>query len=202
MFVKDKVGIKELISSNINLTLDLGCGNSKHQFAIGIDKVDLDGVDLVGDVLDCLALFPDSCVQKIYCFSFFAHVDDFEKVLSEINRVLVDGGSLISYVPHFTNPFIYSDYTAKNYFGIYTFYYFAEVENQRKRKVPNHYSSIRFKITSLKLVFDSQYLLIFLAKKLFQKLVNFNSFTQDFYEENLSSFIPCYGMLVSLKSIK
>jgi ubiquinone/menaquinone biosynthesis C-methylase UbiE len=82
---------------------------------------DSDAVDIVGDALQVLKKVPDNAVSKITSYHFLEHVDNLGILLEEIARVLKQDGTLVSVVPHFSNPFFYSDPTHKNFFGLYTF---------------------------------------------------------------------------------
>ena len=58
--------------------------------------------------------------------------------MREITRVLKKNGKANIFVPHFSNPYYYSDYTHKRFLGLYTFYYFVETEmiaNVGKKKL-------------------------------------------------------------------
>ena len=52
-------------------------------------------------------------------------------------------------VPHFSNPYGYSDPTHVRFFGLYTFYYFADEADQPRRKVPAFYLPERFAVESV-----------------------------------------------------
>lgn len=194
MSVKIKINLSECLLSEIPIFLDLGCGNSKHPGSIGIDKVDLDCVDIVGDWIDCLKLFPDESVSKIYSRSFLPHVEDLELVIDESLRLLKPDGTHSIFVPHFSNPFFYSDYTHKKFFGLYTFYYFVDIKDQLSRKVPTFYSERRIVVDRIKLVFWSPYRGRRLFKRLLSIIFNSSRWMQEFYEENLVYIFPCYGI--------
>jgi SAM-dependent methyltransferase len=122
---------------------------------IGIDRVDLPQVDIVADLEAGLPFLPDHCIDEIHCRSVLEHIENFERLLAEMMRVLKDSGRACLFVPHFSNPYYYSDYTHKRPFGLYTFYYFADPEHQPRRKVPAFYTDTRVEILSLKLKFRS-----------------------------------------------
>lgn len=199
MTVKLNIDLTELLSSNEPIILDLGCGGSKKAGRIGIDRVDLQGVDIVGDITDCLKQFPDKSVSKIYSSHFLEHVDDLELVVRETVRILKSEGCHHLTVPHFSNPYFYSDYTHQKFMGLYTFYYFTEYKNQLKRKVPNFYSTTRIKVLSQKLVFKSPFIGRWGLKKIFQFIFNSCTWMQEFYEENLCFIIPCYELEIIYK---
>jgi ubiquinone/menaquinone biosynthesis C-methylase UbiE len=189
-----KIDLQEALNSGKPVVIELGCGPNKQAGCIGIDLVDLPGVDIVANIDDGLGFLPDASVDKVVSRSFFEHVGSLEQLVAEIVRVLKPEGVSSLFVPHFSNPFYYSDYTHKTFFGLYTLRYFCAEEDQLMRKVPNHYTRTRIRVVSQRMVFFSSFRGIRFLKKVFQKLVNHNTWTQEFYEENLSSLIPCYGM--------
>ena len=179
---------------NMPIVLELGCGRNKRPGAIGIDKIDLPGVDIVADIEDGLGFIPDNCVDEIYSFSCFEHIHNFEKLMSEIVRVLKNGGKTFVYVPHFSSPYYYSDPTHTRFFGLYSFYYFVENRYQLKRKVPDYYFDTKIRIISQRLVFDSPFLCGKIIKRTTGAILNLSRYLQEFYEENLCYLFPCYGI--------
>ncbi|HUU41801.1 MAG TPA: methyltransferase domain-containing protein, partial [Desulfatiglandales bacterium] len=161
---------------------------------IGIDKVDLPNVDIVADIENGLKFLPDNSVDEIHARSVLEHIRNFEYIMAEFARVLKKEGKAFVFVPHFSNPYFYSDFTHKRPFGLYSFYYFVKNEKQLRRKVPVYYTNIRINILSLRLVFRSSFKLLNPLRKVFGIFVNINSFTQAYYEENLCYLFPCHGI--------
>jgi len=188
-----KIDLNQVLN-NKPVILELGCGRKKRPGAIGIDRVDLPGVDIVADIEDGLAFIPDSSVDEIYALSCLEHIRNFEELMSEITRVLKEGGKTFVYVPHFSSPYYYSDPTHTRFFGLYTFYYFVDSSHQLKRKVPDYYFDTKIRIISQRLVFDSPFLFRKITKRLAGAIFNSSRFLQEFYEENLCYIFPCYGI--------
>lgn len=191
-----KIDLAAALAPGRRVLVELGCGPSKAPGHIGIDRLDLPGVDIVADLEKGLSFLPDASVDEIHSDSFLEHVTNFEDLMREIVRTLKPGGICRIFVPHFSNPFYYSDYTHIRFFGLYTFRYFCSEAEQREmvRKVPSFYSEIRIKLLSQRLTFYSSFRGVRFLKKLFQRAVNLSRWTQEFYEENLCYLIPCYGM--------
>lgn len=188
-----KIDLERIINNTKSIILELGCGsNKKIKESIGIDKIDFPCVDIVTDLENGLPFFPDNSIDKIYAKSFFEHIENFEKLMKDIVRVLKKGGECHLIVPHFSNPYYYSDYTHKRFFGLYTFYYFSDLKYQLKRKVPNFYTDIRIKIIAQRLIFKSPFKRRKLIKNLIGRFINKNRKWQEFYEENLCFIFPCY----------
>jgi ubiquinone/menaquinone biosynthesis C-methylase UbiE len=189
-----KTRLEKIINDDCPLILEIGCGNKKKKGRIGIDKVDLPNVDIVADIEQGLKFLPDNSVDEIHARSVLEHIQNIEYIMAEFDRVLKNQGKAFVFVPHFSNPYFYSDFTHKRPFGLYSFYYFVKSENQLKRKVPDYYTNTRINILSQRLVFRSSFKLLNPLRKLFGKLVNLNRFTQAYYEENLCYLFPCHGI--------
>jgi len=181
--------------------LDLGCGLNKKAGFTGIDSKKLEGVDIVDDIYQALSKFEDNSVDMIYSRSFFEHAENLELLISECFRVLKNEGTLEIIVPHFSNPYFYSDYTHKNYMGLYTFCYFSD-NKYFKRKVPVYYNSTKFTILSVNLNFKSPFKLRNFLKRCFGYLFNLNKYMQELYEEIFSRIISCYEIEILLRPIK
>src|ERR1039457_934960 len=145
-----KIDLQKLLASNQLIELELGCGVRTVPARINIDRIDLPGVDIVCDLEAGLLFIPDSSVDIIYANSFFEHVYNFEGLIREIVRVLKPNGKCVLSVPHFSNPYYYSDYTHKRFFGLYSFYYFVDEKYQLSRKVPSFYVNTRIKVLSIR----------------------------------------------------
>ena len=190
-----KIDLEKIIKDdNEQLIIELGCGQKKKPGRVTIDKVDLSNVDIVADVENGLPFLPDDSVYEIHCRSVFEHIQNFENLMQEIVRVLKKNGKAFVFVPHFSNPYYYSDYTHKRFFGLYTFYYFVDTEQQLKRKVPNFYTNVRINIVSQRLIFRSPFWLSRQAKKAFGFLVNCHRSIMEFYELHLCYIFPCHGI--------
>ena len=178
--------------------IDIGCGMYKYPGSTGIDKIGLDGVDIVCDVERSGLPFRDDSIDVVYSRHFLEHVDNFEYVIKDIHRVLKPDGTANIIVPHFSNPLGYSDPTHKRFFGYYTFDYFCPEQYQGRRKVPTYYADFRFKIIDKKLEFI-QYKLF---KNLLDKLFNCKEIITQFYETYLAFTVPCHQIRYTLKPIK
>lgn len=200
MSIRDKRDILSNLEKHKPLVLELGCGERK-QFpdSIGLDALDYECVDIVGDVYEVLSKMPDRSVRAIYSRHFMEHVNHFEQLLIELSRILIIGGRLEIVVPHFSNPYFYSDHTHKTQFGLYTMSYFAR-DNILKRKVPQYKREISLELTNVELIFKSAppFYIRHGIKKTFGFLFNINFTTREFYEENICYLFPCYEIRYEL----
>ena len=197
-----KIDLNKAASSGNPVILDIGCGRNKKAGAIGIDRADLPGVDIVADAEEGLGFLPNEFADKIYAMSFLEHVDNFENLMCEIVRVLKKDGKAIVEVPHFSNPYYYSDPTHKRFFGLYSFYYFVENEYQMRRKVPDYYYPIKIKIISQKIIFDSPFLFGKIFARFWQIFFNLSTFLQERYEEHFCYLFPCSSIIVEFTKEK
>ena len=189
-----KIDLEHVMTSGAPFVIDLGCGPKKKPGRIAIDKMDLPHVDIVADIEEGLPFLPDRCVDEIHCRSVLEHVRNFENLMGEMMRVLKTNGKAYVFVPHFSNPYYYSDYTHQRPFGLYSFYYFVETKNQLRRKVPNFYTDIRIDILSVRLVFRSPFWLSRQLKKAIGFVFNLHYCLMEFYEQHLCYTFPCDGI--------
>jgi SAM-dependent methyltransferase len=197
----DKSAILERIQALDKVVIELGCGSSKIQpGAIGIDMVDLPGVDIVCNLEEGLPFLPDECADIVYSSHFLEHLSDLHLVMSESFRILKKGGVMKGRVPHFSNPYFYSDYTHKTSFGLYSFCYFSK-QTPFKRGVPTFYNSVNFKIIRIKLVFYSPFLIRNIFRKILTWVFNSSRFMQEWYEEGFCYLFPAYEMEFELEKL-
>lgn len=193
--------IKQYIENKDYSIIELGPGDKKYdKNSIGIDICEKDSVDYIADLRNGLVFLGKNSIDVIYAFHFLEHVDDLEFFLTEVYRVLKPGGSLIASVPHFSNPYFYSDYTHKSFWGLYTICYFSK-QQLFKREIPKYYNSLDFSIEYIKLNFRSPFRIRNKIKQIFQYIFNINRYMQELYEENFVYLVPCYEISFKLKKL-
>ncbi len=194
-----KIDLATVLVAGGPVIVDVGCGPKKRDGRIGIDRVDLPSVDIVADLEAGLPFLPDASVDEIHCRSVLEHIENFEHLFTEMIRVLKDNGRAHIFVPHFSNPYYYSDCTHKRPFGLYTFYYFVDPQHQLRRKVPSFYTKTRIEILSVKLKFRSPVRFFHYPRKLLGVIVNRHRALQEFYEAGLCYLAPCDGIEIVLR---
>ena len=191
--------INAKIEKNELIVIELGPGQTKKDTnAIGIDICQKASVDYISDLSKGLSFLEDNSIDAIHAYHFLEHIDNLEFFMSEIFRVLKVNGKLIGTVPHFSNPYFYSDYTHKSFWGLYTLNYFSK-NRLFKREVPGYYNSIEFYLLDIQIIFASPFRFRNLFKKLFQKLFNINRYMQELYEEIFVYMFPCYEIYFELE---
>ena len=199
--MKDPKNLLSWLADLQEVNLDLGCGPFKKAGPwIGVDALDAPGVDVVGDVMEILEALPDSSVDRIHSSHFFEHVPDLPRLLRLIRRVLKPGGRLDTIVPHFSNPYFYSDPTHRMAFGLYSFSYLVEDE-LLSRKVPGYARLDGMELVEVQLRFKSDLIVNQPIRWLWQRMFNMSTFLKEWYEDSWSTSIPCYELhFVVLKS--
>lgn len=132
------------------MKLNLGCGRNIRNGYVNLDKVELDGVDVVHDLNTFPYPFDDNRFDEIYCSHVLEHVDDLIKVVEELHRITKPYGRIKVVAPYFASQGAFNDPTHKKFFTYKTFDYFSSsryysgiVLNVVKKKIFFH-SSIRF----------------------------------------------------------
>jgi ubiquinone/menaquinone biosynthesis C-methylase UbiE len=201
MAIIDKHGVLDRLDSLQVVCLELGCGAAKrHPDAIGIDVLDSNGVDVQGDVFEVLAALPSGSVDSVYSYHFMEHIESLDRLIQELARVLKHGAVMEVVVPHFSNPYYYSDPTHKRQFGLYTWSYYAK-QHLFSRMVPRYGGAVHFELIGAELGFKSPrpFYARFALKRAWGYVINSCSYLQEFYEENLSFIVPCYEVRFVLK---
>lgn len=195
----DKTDVLSRVKAGSKLQIELGCGATKRNPSfVGVDMLDCPGVDLVGEVGEVLAALPDACVCELHAYHFLEHVEDLYGLMESLGRVMARDALLVVEVPHFSNPYYYSDPTHRTFFGLYTFCYLAG-SDLFWRKVPQYGHEPKFKLIEAQLGFDSPFPMRGVIKRLSGKAINLCRWTQEFYEENLCHAWPCYQLRFVLR---
>jgi hypothetical protein len=135
------------------IVVDIGCGNRKMPGALGIDVVGIPGVDLLGDLERGLPLATGS-VDELHAYHILEHVGDFSASMTEIWRVLRDGGRAHIKAPHAASTYTtWKDPTHRRGLSIATFAYFDDTYFDGA--VFKYYSPARFRIEKARLCFTA-----------------------------------------------
>ena len=183
------------INAGERTEIELGCGTKRARPGyLTIDLLDNPAVDLRMEVREAMAQMADNSITAVFASHFIEHVDDLDGFLREIVRVCRDGARIEFIVPHFSNPYFYSDITHRTFFGLYTFSYLAEERIGLKRKVPRYARIPGLCYVGTYLGFGTlrDWRVRFLFRKGLQRLVNASRWSQELYEDAFTGWVPAY----------
>lgn len=167
--------VSRCIEEGVGLKINLGAGPVARPGFFSLDHLPLKGVDIVADLNRPFELLPNNSCAHLTAYHVLEHVANFLPMMAEVHRVLAPGGIFDVVVPHFANPFAYSDPTHVRFFGIYTMHYFVDEDDQPgRRKIPNFYASTRFRIEDIRVRFEVGGLIDGVMGRVMNKLVNRN----------------------------
>ena len=108
--------------------LDLGCGENKVPNSIGLDNVQLPGVDVEHDLLDFPYPFDNESMDKIYLRHVIEHfaIENINFIMNECNRILKNDGFLVITVPHVFSISAFIDPTHRSFFTFGSGYFWDE----------------------------------------------------------------------------
>jgi hypothetical protein len=178
------------LTAGRKLRLNLGSGLRRLPGFYNVDRLRLPGVDIVADLEAPLADLPDDSVEQVYCRHTLEHVSRLLELLGELHRVTHAEGRLELIVPHFSNPYGYSDPTHVRFFGLYSFFYFAEERDQPRRKVPNFYVPQRFRVEHVRFNLLRSSVADKVVRAVLQPLINRSVGWLDWYERRLCRLCP------------
>jgi SAM-dependent methyltransferase len=182
--------VREDLAAGRPIRLNLGVGRRPRDTYVGLDWIEMPGVDIVADLNEPLAELPTNSVEAIYTHHTFEHVVNFLPLLKEIHRVVIPDGRIEIVVPHFSNPYGFSDPTHVRFFGLYSFYYFSDEADQPRRKVPAFYLPERFAVESIKVTLMPTLLMCKPVRRLATKVVNSSTRLLDWYERSWCRHFP------------
>lgn len=102
--------------------LEIGCGAIKAEGFFGLDRRPTAEVDLIADLESDLP-FKDQSFDAIIANQVVEHIQNFVQLISELNRILKDDGTLILHVPYFRSSWSSIDPTHVRQFTLLTMDY-------------------------------------------------------------------------------
>lgn len=198
--ILDRAGALDRLEQGVHL--ELGCGDQpRPDYVIGIDTRDLPTVDIVGDVFEVLSSFPAQCVLSVSSSHFLEHIEDLESLLWELARVMRPGAEMTATVPHFSNPYFFSDPTHRRFFGLYTFCYLAEDKIGFLRDVPDYGRRPPFDLVHIELHLHSRMSgrMQRVVRRHLEAFVNGSNRRQEKYEAHLAQVVSCFDYTARLR---
>ncbi len=198
----DKYSLLPCLMDQPKIEFELGCGEYKRRAnTIGIDKRDMQGVDIIVDLENGFPFLPESLVDSIYSYHFLEHLENLDLHFAECYRILKPGGIVEAIVPHWSNPYARSDPTHKREFGLYTLAYYCK-NTSFHRKVPLYAPESDFSMENISLIFGSNFRGINLITRIFGRLCNSSLQMLELYEALLTHLIPAKEIFFTLRKPK
>jgi methyltransferase family protein len=194
--------VRHDLEAGRKLRLNLGSGLRHMPGFYNVDRLRLPGVDILADLEAPLADIPDDSVEQVYCRHTLEHVTRLLELLGELHRVTHAGGRLELIVPHFSNPYGYSDPTHVRFFGLYSLFYLAEEKDQPRRKVPNFYVPQRFRVEQVRFNLLRSSVVDRLFRAVLQPIINRGVGWLDWYERRLCRICPVDDIHWLLRPVK
>ncbi|MFA6434227.1 MAG: methyltransferase domain-containing protein [Elusimicrobiales bacterium] len=130
------------------MKINLGSGGRPLDGYINVDRLTGAGKpDVVWDLDNYPWPFGDGSADEIFMDQCLEHLEDHNRAMKEVHRILKKGGIARISVPHFTWQFAYQDPTHKHFYGYNTFSYYAGAGG---------YFDFKFSSCSAKLVFGKR----------------------------------------------
>jgi ubiquinone/menaquinone biosynthesis C-methylase UbiE len=102
------------------LKLDIGCGENKQSGFSGVDIRALKNVDYIMNI--CNLQFPDNSIDEVYSRRCVQHIQDDNKALNEVYRVLKSNGKFTLIVASFTGWFYYKLGFSPSHYDVFHLY--------------------------------------------------------------------------------
>lgn len=125
------------------IQVNLGCGDTIIIGYIGLDNHRTKACDVIGDMRHLP--FKEGSISKIVCHHVLEHVDDFERCMIEIHRILKVNGNIDIKVPYFSYPVAHSPFH-KLYFCWRSFEPYVELKE-------NWNTTVAFKMIKQEYIF-------------------------------------------------
>lgn len=120
--------MKEGMKLNEFVKVELGCGATKNEGYLGIDRFPLPNVDIVAD-LDKGIPLEDNSVDVIFCSHSLEHFDNLSTIVSEIYRVCKHKAIVNILAPYYFETVNLANFYHKQVFNESTFRFFATEPN-------------------------------------------------------------------------
>jgi len=157
--------------------LDLGCGPVKLAGHIGLDKIPLEGVDVICDIEKEELPFVNESFDVVYSSNTLEHIKNLEKVMLAILRILKKDGHFLIQVPYFISAKAFQDPTHVRFFTLKTFDYFVEEQDIAPRW---YFKNLFKKIEKRQFIFDRT-----LFKIIVGPIINSSHYIQSWYEGSI-----------------
>lgn len=172
------------------MILDLGCGGSPRDGAIGVDVDPAFGSDVVHDLNTFPYPFETGSAEGVYLDNVLEHLDDVIAVMEEIHRLSADGALVTVIVPYFRSRWSAIDPTHQHQFTVDSFAYFDHGDELWRRY---RYTDVEFEVESVR--FNVGWPISGLRGS----LVKWANRNPQRYESRVSTFLPLDELTFELR---
>ena len=137
------VGLKQASCT----VLDVGCNRYKLPGAVGLDRLQVPGVDVVHDLDQRPWPFADDSFERVVCRHVLAHLADIPATMNEIHRITRSGGTVEIVTPHFSSDNAFTDVTSRWFFGSRSMDYFCVDRTLRYRYTERGFRLLQSRIS-------------------------------------------------------
>lgn len=175
------------------MIIDLGCGASKREGAVGVDIGPFPGVDVIHDLNQRPYPFEDGVAREMFLDNVLEHLDDVIGTMEELHRIGRPGCRVRVDVPYFRSSGAATDPTHRHFFTPDSFAYFD----------PAHPFSARYGYTSVRFAVDSiTYNERFGPQGPRARLARYATAHRDRYETYLAPLAPLDELTFELRVVK
>lgn len=137
------------------MKLEVGCGNKKRNGYLGMDLINLEGVDVVHNMNNVPWPFHENQFDEIVFDDVLEHSHDILSIISEVYRIASNNCIVKISVPHFSSDNMYTDPTHKVFFSSRSFNYF---DKQMNHKHSFYLSGVNLKVNRAEIHFREYFL--------------------------------------------
>lgn len=123
--------------------LDIGCGTQKEDGYFGIDRFDINGVDLVLNLEKDDLPFPNNSIDHVVTYHALEHLRDYSHIVKEVWRVLKPNAQFFVCVPYAYNSLNVANIYHVSRFNEHSFRFFTNEERSSslpERIYSKHYA--------------------------------------------------------------
>lgn len=172
--------------------LDLACGGTKTPGTVGIDQLELPGVDIVHNLNQTPYPFEDDTFDKVVCINGMEHFEKPLDVMAELHRICKRGGVIYIATPHFSSVDFYTDPTHLHPFSSRSFDFLVPGTQLFNLQ----YSKARFRKITTKITFFD------LPRIINRCLSWFANKHTTYYERHFAFIFPAHQIIFELEVVK
>ncbi|WP_442481937.1 class I SAM-dependent methyltransferase [Aeoliella sp. SH292] len=133
--------------------IDVGCGQTKRPGWVGLDVVDLPGVDICHDLKQFPWPIESDTASEIILDNVIEHLPDTVATMNELHRITAKGGKVELLYPYFRSKGAYGDPTHVRFFNEFMIEYFlVPGSTSRRENAYSFYTDKHWRLVSRSLI--------------------------------------------------